>query len=138
MKKSLFFGCMCLQFCLTIMLASQSCTAQMQDIPVDEVFDVKWVHSHEDSSEDINAYRPESYNFPPSRGRRGFKMLKDKSFINYEIVPTDGIIERKGRWKKENDNTFTILFGKKENHRNYTMEFVSLSKNLLKIKITHN
>lgn len=119
-------------------LVIQSCCAQKGNIPMEKVYGVKWVHSHEDDSGNIEAYRPDSYKFPPSRGRRGFKILKDNGFINYEIAPTDGTVERKGRWEGENDYTFAILFGENEKNRNYKLEFVSYKKKLLKLKIIQN
>ena len=105
---------------------------------MDKILGIKWVHSHEDGSGNLEAYRPDSYNFPPSRGRRGFKMLSDNTFINYEIAPTDGILERKGRWIKENDHTFAVLFEGNEKRRNYKLEFISYRKKLLKLKIIQN
>ena len=119
-------------------LTIQSCPAQKADIRMDKLYGVKWVHSHEDDEGEIEAYRPDSYQFPPSRGRRGFTMLKDHSFINYEIAPTDGIRERKGQWENESDNTVSILFGQHDKNRNFKLEFVSYEKNLLKLKIIQN
>lgn len=140
MKKNISFPYAAMLVSLVVMMtiAIQSCKAQSGNIPMEKVYGVKWVRSHEDDSGNIEAYRPESYKFPPSRGRRGFKMLKDNSFINYEIAPTDGIIERKGRWEVENDQTFAVLFGENEANRNYKLEFVSYGKKILKLKIIHN
>ena len=140
MKDHLFFTSTSLSFSpvVVLTLVIQLCAAPKPDIPMDKVFDVKWVHAHEDGHEDVEAYRPDTYQFPPSRGRRGFKMLRDKTFINYEIAPTDGIVERKGRWEKENDHTFAVLFGENGSHRNFRLEFVSYKKNLLKLKIIQN
>ena len=33
-----------------------------------------WTHSREEDSEGIKVYRPNEYNFPPSRGREGFEL----------------------------------------------------------------
>ena len=126
----------CLIFIMNIGLTS--CIAQQENIPMHKLYNIKWVHSHEDDEGDIEAYRPESYSFPPSRGRRGFKMLKNNSFINYEIAPTDGSLERKGTWKGDADGRFAILFGEKDQNRNYTMKIVSYKKKLLKLKIIQN
>ena len=140
MKKSLYFtGANTLASLITMMtLIIQSCPAQKADIPIDKLYGIKWVHSHEDDKGEVEAYRPDSYQFPPSRGRRGFTMQKDHGFINYEIAPTDGILERKGKWKNESDNTISILFGKDDKNRNFKLEFVSYEKNLLKLKIIQN
>ena len=140
MKSNRFFTSTGLPVRLTIImsLTIQFCIAQQKNIPMNKVYDVIWTHSHEEREGNIEVYRPDSYQFPPSRGRRGFKMLEDKSFINYEIAPTDGIVERKGRWEKENDYTFAVSFGENEKNRNYKLEFVSYKKNRLKLKIIQN
>lgn len=98
----------------------------------------KWVHSHEDDPGDnIYAYRQSSYDFPPSRGRRGFSLLENNIFINYEIAPADGIIERKGTWKINEDGSCAVSFPDAP-ERNFTIEVVSYRKSMLKIKTINN
>ncbi len=140
MKKNAYSLPVSALICLLVVMNSglSSCMAQPRDIPMRKVYNVKWVHSHEDDEGDIWAYRPDYYAFPPSRGRRGFKMLADKSFINYEIAPTDGIVERKGTWEGDTDGRFTVKFKESDRKHNYTMKIVSYEKKLLKLKIIQN
>src|SRR5690242_6845650 len=50
-----------------------------------------WLHSHEDDRGDTIVYRPNSYDFPRSRGRTGFMLEADGSVRQYIIAPTDGL-----------------------------------------------
>ncbi len=58
----------------------------------------KWVHSYEDDKNGWQAYRPSSYAFPPARGRKAFKILKDGYFADLPISPRDGNSELTGKW----------------------------------------
>ena len=33
----------------------------------------RWLHSREEDTDDVEVYRPESWDFPPARGRRGIE-----------------------------------------------------------------
>jgi hypothetical protein len=44
-------------------------------------------------------YRPSDYAFPRSRGRRGFEIRTDGTFIRHGIGPADGPEEVRGRWR---------------------------------------
>ena len=92
-----------------------------------------WLHSYEDDSEGLRAYRPNTYSFPPSRGRTGFAFKAGGNFLQYNIAPTDGLEEVPGTWKMTDDKTIQISFpaGKGEP---YTMEIVSLTNDMLKVR----
>ena len=60
-----------------------------------------WVHSHEEDTKDIRVYRPDDYEFPPSRGRRGFEFREGGEFIYYGIAPVDGSLRSVGSWHVE-------------------------------------
>lgn len=51
-----------------------------------------WIHSYEedDKVKQYVTYRPSSYDFPLSRGRIGFKINPDGTFIYHPIAPFDG------------------------------------------------
>ncbi|MDN5200806.1 hypothetical protein QQ008_05525 [Fulvivirgaceae bacterium BMA10] len=108
------------------------CLAQ-KNKNLDKIYHVKWLRSMEEDEHEIRVYRPESYNFPPSRGRTGFRLNDDKTFINYEIAPTDGILERLGIWERLGDKHLGIIF--EDSKRNFQIEIISLTKDNLKIRI---
>jgi hypothetical protein len=63
-----------------------------------------WVHSHEEDTDTEKVFRPATYNFPPSRGRKSFELKPDGSLVEHGIGPEDRARESKGTWKLEHDN----------------------------------
>jgi hypothetical protein len=63
----------------------------------------RWVHSHEEDSETEMVFRPETYDFPPSRGRVSFLLRDDGSFTDWGIGPTDRTEKSTGAWELEDD-----------------------------------
>ena len=84
-------------------------------------------------TDDVMVFRPSDYSFPPSRGRRGFEVLKNGEFVRYGIAPTDGMIEYRGRWEWVGKGGIAIRMGRGEAGLD-TLELVSLEKGILKIK----
>lgn len=37
----------------------------------------RWLHSREEDAGDVQVYRPETWDFPPARGRRGLEVGED-------------------------------------------------------------
>ena len=58
-----------------------------------------WVHSREEDTEFEAVYRPQSYNFPPARGRRGFELKEDGTLVEYSPGPADRPVGKPGQWK---------------------------------------
>ncbi|MEO8740045.1 MAG: hypothetical protein ABI537_10120 [Casimicrobiaceae bacterium] len=58
-----------------------------------------WVHSHEEDSAQQRVYRPDTYKFPPSRGRSGFDLHADGTMSEYGPAATDTTSTRPGRWE---------------------------------------
>lgn len=58
-----------------------------------------WTHSREEDTADVAVYRPEGFAFPPSRGRDGFELRPDGSFVQRDIGPADATVAVTGRWK---------------------------------------
>src|SRR5687767_12282600 len=50
-----------------------------------------WLHSREEDQGEVMVYRPNDFNFPPSRGRTGFAFEAGGKFTQYDIAPTDGL-----------------------------------------------
>ena len=92
-----------------------------------------WVHSHEEDTADVQVYRPVSYNFPPSRGRRGFEFRAGGELIYYRIAPADGTLEAIGRWTLEGPNRVKIEV-EDDRIAPLTLEIVSCDDEALKVK----
>ena len=70
-----------------------------------------WMRSQEEDKDPNGTkllYRPEGYDFPPARGRSGFTLLKDGTFILIQPSPVDGRQEKPGRWTSVSPGTFRI------------------------------
>jgi hypothetical protein len=63
----------------------------------------RWLHSHEEDSNTEMVFRPATFAFPASRGRAGFELKPDGSYIDLGIGPADGRTETEGEWSMEDD-----------------------------------
>ena len=63
----------------------------------------RWVHSHEEDTEEEMVFRPAAYEFPPSRGRRSFELKPDGTLAEGRIGPTDRPVEAQGTWELRDD-----------------------------------
>ncbi len=70
---------------------------QTEDI-MKKVVGVTWIRSFEDDKDGTQAYRPETYEFPPARGREGWRFEEDGTLTKQAIAPTDGYISQRGKW----------------------------------------
>jgi hypothetical protein len=77
-------------------------------------------------------YRPASFKFPPSRGRAGFDLKANQSFIDIGIAPTDGPRESSGTWKLQ-DNQLQ-LFTSSSSQPSRTLQIVSADKDRLVVR----
>ncbi len=91
-----------------------------------------WVHSHEEDTEEAKVYRPGSYEFPPSRGREGFQVLEDGTFLYHAIAPADGNITKKGIWKWEDGKLKAYMDEGKEPEM--AMEVMEVEEGVLKVR----
>ena len=57
-----------------------------------------WVHSHEEDTATSTAYRPSSFHFPRSRGRKGFQLKSDGTLIARKPGPADQTEIAVGTW----------------------------------------
>jgi len=58
----------------------------------------KWVHSHEEDTAEEMVFRPSTFKFPPSRGRRGFELHPDGTAQILGIAPSDAPQQHMGTW----------------------------------------
>lgn len=63
----------------------------------------RWIHSHEEDTPTEKVFRPDSFAFPPSRGRVGFELRADGSYLDIGIAAADGRLETEGKWSFEDD-----------------------------------
>lgn len=71
----------------------------------------KWIHSHEEDTDQEAIYRPASFSFPRSRGRRGFELRDDGTLMETAIGATDVPEEAVGRWDLRPDGTLMLRSG---------------------------
>lgn len=70
----------------------------------------RWVHAHEEDTEDEMVFRPEGTHLPPSRGRMGFELRADGTFVETGLGAADVPEEATGSWVVEGD-TITLSEG---------------------------
>lgn len=100
-----------------------------------ELLGKTWLHSYEEDEDDVTVYRPNTFDFPPSRGRTGFALEEGGVLKQYEIAPTDGLEEHTGKWSKIDKDKVRVQFEKNgQPMQDYTFEIVSLKEDVLKIK----
>jgi hypothetical protein len=114
-------------FCLT------GATCKRAAVIPEALYEKTWLHSTEEDSADHKVYRPNTYNFPPSRGRTGFALEKDGLFRLYSIAPTDGLEEHKGEWKMVKPTLLRVSFPEKD-LSGFDLELISVSEDLLKVR----
>jgi len=101
--------------------------------PDAHLFGKTWLHANEEDTDDLKIYRPNTYPFPPSRGRTGFGLDADGTFRLLAIAPTDGLEEHTGKWEMVNQNLMRITFAENE-AEDFQLELISVTADLLKVK----
>jgi len=92
-----------------------------------------WIHSHEEDTESEMVFRPASFKFPPSRGRKGFELKADGVQITTSIGPTDRPLETQGKWKLDNAGRLAF-YSTSGTEPTRVMEISSVDKDRLVIK----
>lgn len=101
--------------------------------PPTELF-ATWRHSHEEDHDDIEVYRPESYDFPPARGRTGMRIAADGTFVEITIGADDRPGSRPGTWQATDDGSRLNLTREHEMAPWDNIEIVELSDEVLRIR----
>ena len=129
MTKYAYLLCL---LCLTLLA-----TTCKKNTTESELIGKTWLHSYEEDEGDIMVYRPNTFDFPPSRGRTGFALESGGVLKQYEIAPTDGLEEHLGKWTLEgNDKIRVEIKGNGIPAQDYTIKVLSLKEDVLKIKRT--
>lgn len=76
-----------------------------------EILYRRWVHAHEEDSDDRMVFRPAEHELPPSRGRVAFELRPDGSFAESGLGPTDVPVEASGTWDLEDDERIVLSEG---------------------------
>lgn len=118
---------------LSVLLLAATCQPGAENAIQMKQLERTWLHAHEEDQGDVRIYRPNTYAFPPSRGRTGFSFDHNGLFTQLDIAPTDGLEGRKGKWTAENDHTLRISLDDKKDP-DYKLEIVSVDKDVLKVR----
>jgi hypothetical protein len=71
----------------------------------------RWLHAYEEDTTTETVFRPATYKFPPSRGRRGFELKTGGVLVDISIGPADRPQETPGTWRVEGDDTLVFFIG---------------------------
>ncbi|MCC3152857.1 hypothetical protein Q3A66_07610 [Hymenobacter sp. BT770] len=121
---------------LFLLVLAASCQRRRAvPIPAMKKLEGTWLLSREENSEDILVYRPNTYAFPPSRGRTGFAIKPYGRFEQFDIAPTDGLAGRPGAWTIDRGTHLRVNLTEGPDP-SYTLEIVSLdtAKRILKVR----
>ena len=94
-----------------------------------------WLHSREEDQGDTLVYRPNTYNFPPARGRTGFAIGPNGRFTQYDIAPTDGLEGQAGTWTLLAGNRLLIQLSQAKTAA-YELEVLNLEGQRLSVRRT--
>ena len=119
---------------LSVLLLAGTCQPDAKTATQMKQLERTWLHAHEEDQGDVQVYRPNTYAFPPSRGRTGFRFERNSLFIQYDIALTDGLIERRGTWTYEGKNVFRISL-KDPSQPGYRVKVVAVSSEVLRLQI---
>ena len=92
-----------------------------------------WLAAHEENQGDTLVYRPNTYKFPPARGRTGFAIGPFGRFEQFDIAPTDGLAGHPGTWTSDGSTRLRIHLTDGQ-QPDYTLEILSLDKKVLKLR----
>ena len=101
--------------------------------PAPKQLEGTWLVSREENSGDTLVYRPNTYAFPPSRGRTGFAIKPYGRFEQFDIAPTDGLAGRPGTWTPDGTTRLRIHLNDGR-EPDYTLEIISLEQQVLKLR----
>ena len=76
----------------------------------------RWVHSHEEDTDEEMVFRPAIHPFPPSRGRTSFELRPDGTYVENSPGPVDLPEESKGSWTLEGNRLILGAEGDRPGH----------------------
>ena len=93
----------------------------------------RWMHSREEDTGAEMVFRPDSYDFPPARGRTGFELRPGQTLVEIGIGPTDKVAESQGTWKLAGGNQL-LFYTQSSAEPTRAMQIVSVDDDRLVIK----
>ena len=93
----------------------------------------RWMHSHEEDTEDEMVFRPADSALPPARGRMGLELREDGTFAEAGLGARDIPEEAVGSWVLEGQ-TITLSEGATQGVPR-EMEVVSAEKDRLVVRV---
>jgi len=98
----------------------------------------KWYHSHEDdvNNRELYTYRPSTFKFPPSRGRKGIEFLNNTEMVWIGIAPTDGPQPFPGTYKWISENEMTVTVPGQKDRPKFNLVFQEISREKLRFKLS--
>lgn len=133
--RLLFFAL--LLFGISAQLLS-ACQVQRDVVPPDVqkgLIGSTWLNSYEEepSQGTTRIFRPDTYVFPPSFGRSGYRFDAQGKLTYYSIAPADGMESHPGTWKSLGNNAFRITLTDGFEAA-YTVQVVSLADDVLRLQ----
>jgi hypothetical protein len=113
--------------------ATRSEKLTLWDLPP-EAFE-NWARSHEEDTEEVEAYRPRNFDFPPSFPRPGFEIKANGEFQEYVPDPLDrGVVPGlSGHWTAEERRIVHVIFDDPEAEPR-TLRIASVEEGLLELE----
>lgn len=123
--------CMLCMLCLLLLANTCKKTETLES----KLLNKTWLHSYEEDQSDILTFRPNTYDFPPSRGRTGFSLEEGGIIKQYNIAPTDGLEERIGYWEYTNGKQVIVTMkGNGRPEERFLIDVLSLEDEVLKLR----
>jgi len=118
-----------------LLLLAATCQQRRSAPPLMKEVEGTWLQSHEENSGDTLVYRPNTYAFPPARGRTGFAIKSYGRFEQFDIAPTDGLAGHPGTWVVDKGTHLRIHLTEGQ-QPDYTLEVLSVDpkKRILKVR----
>ena len=91
-----------------------------------------WVHSQEEDTATEAVYRPDTYKFPPARGRTSFDLRPMGALVKGAIAADDRRAKTQGTWKLDGDKL--ALYADDEAKPDEVMQIASVSKDKLVVR----
>lgn len=76
----------------------------------------RWVHSHEEDTDEEMVFRRATHPFPPSRGRTKLELRANGTYVESSPGPVDVPEESEGRWSLEGDRLVLGAEGDRPGH----------------------
>ena len=91
----------------------------------------RWVHSHEEDTDDALVFRPADRPMPPARGRTAFELRRDGTYVERSPGPVDAPVQSTGSWSLEGDR---LVLGADGDRPGHAWVVASLEKDRLAVK----